>query len=224
MEDIAQNLQNGLSGLSEEQKNYALKTIFGSDASRMAGAMAEQGAAGIKKMKDVIANTDAEAQAATRMDNLKGSWEKLMGTVDVAATAVGEQLAGVLRPAIEGINSAIEDLGGWFNSLSPAMKDTITVIGTVAGVLGGLVLVVGSVGLVLGPVITAFSTVLATFSAISAVIGTVVGWFTSLVAVFNPVTIAIMAIVAVIGVLYLAWQNNWFGMRDIVNNVVNAVV
>ena len=198
MEDIAQNLQNGLSGLSEEQKNYALKTIFGSDASRMAGAMAEQGAARIKKMKDVIANTDAEAQAATRMDNLKGSWEKLMGAVDVIAVNVGAAIGDTLRPAIEGATAALEDLGAWFNSLSPAMKDTITVIGTVAGVLGGLVLVVGSVGLVLGPVITAFSTVLSTFSAIAGVIGTVVGWFTSFIAVLNPVAIAIMAIDAFI--------------------------
>ncbi len=157
MEDIAQNLQDGLAGLSEEQKNYTLKTIFGSDASRIAGLMAEQGAKGIKKMKDTIANTDAEEQAKIRMDNLSGSWEKLMGTVDVIAVNVGAALGDYLRPAIDATTAALEDLTAWWGTLSPGMQDVIIGVGAVVGVMAGLAFAVGAVGLVLGPILSGFS-------------------------------------------------------------------
>ena len=157
MEDIAQNLQDGLAGLSEEQKNYTLKTIFGSDASRIAGLMAEQGAKGIKKMKDTIANTDAEEQAKIRMDNLSGSWEKLMGTVDVIAVNVGAALGDYLRPAIDATTAALEDLTAWWGALPPGMQDVIIGVGAVVGVMAGLAFAVGAVGLVLGPILSGFS-------------------------------------------------------------------
>lgn len=149
MADIAQNLREGMAGLSEEQKNATLSTIFGTDAMRIAGLIAEQGAEGIKKMKTTIANTDAEEQARIRLDNLSGSWEKLMGTIDVIAVNVGAALGDVLRPAIDATATALEDLTAWWGTLSPATQDTITVIGAVVGVLAGLAFAVGAVGLVL---------------------------------------------------------------------------
>lgn len=39
----------------------------------------------------------------------------------------------------------------------------------------------------------------------------------------NPITWIILAIVAVIGVFYLAWRNNWFGVRDITDSVVASI-
>ncbi|WP_108263288.1 phage tail tape measure protein [Mangrovicoccus ximenensis] len=47
MRDIAQELQDGLSGLSEEAQNDALSTIFGTDAMRSAIGLAKGGAAAI---------------------------------------------------------------------------------------------------------------------------------------------------------------------------------
>lgn len=42
MAEIAQNLQEGLKGMSDEQRNATLSTIFGSDALRIAASVAEQ--------------------------------------------------------------------------------------------------------------------------------------------------------------------------------------
>lgn len=52
----------------------------------MAGAIAEQGAAGLDKVAEAIRKTDAAAQAATRLNNFWGDLEKLKGTIDVLAT------------------------------------------------------------------------------------------------------------------------------------------
>lgn len=43
----AGQLQNGLSGLSQQERNAALNTIFGADAVRAANVLYEQGAEGI---------------------------------------------------------------------------------------------------------------------------------------------------------------------------------
>ena len=72
---------------------------------------------------------DAAAQSATRLDNFWGSLEKLKGTIDVLATALGEKIAGALRPVIDGLTNALEDLSGWFSSLSPQMQNIITIVG-----------------------------------------------------------------------------------------------
>ena len=44
MRDIAENLKSSLAGLSDEQRNSALTTIFGTDAMRAAAMIAETGA------------------------------------------------------------------------------------------------------------------------------------------------------------------------------------
>lgn len=70
MRDIAEELKTGLKGLSDEQRNNALTTIFGTDAMRAAAMIAEQGAEGFDKFATSIKKTDAAAQSATRLDNL----------------------------------------------------------------------------------------------------------------------------------------------------------
>lgn len=44
MRDIAENLKTSLAGLSDEQRNSALTTIFGTDAMRAAAMIADNGA------------------------------------------------------------------------------------------------------------------------------------------------------------------------------------
>lgn len=92
----------------------------------MAGLMAEQGAKGIQKMKDVIANTSAEDQAKIRMDNLAGSWERLKGTVDVIAVEIGKALGEYVRPAIDAVANSLENMQVWWAGLDQSTKDIIT--------------------------------------------------------------------------------------------------
>jgi hypothetical protein len=47
LQNVAEQLRTGLSGLSEEQRNATLKTIFGSDAVRAAAVLYKEGASGV---------------------------------------------------------------------------------------------------------------------------------------------------------------------------------
>ncbi len=54
MSEYAGILQNALKGMSDEQRNATLKTIFGSDAVRAANVLYEQGSDGINKWESAV--------------------------------------------------------------------------------------------------------------------------------------------------------------------------
>lgn len=120
--DIQQVLQTALKGMSSEQKQAALQTLFGSDAIRAAAVMAENGAAGFQKFTEKMAGSGTAAdQAKTRMDNVKGSLEQMKGSVETAAISVGE----ALLPVVKDLTGWIGSLFDWFNAL-PGPVQTMT--------------------------------------------------------------------------------------------------
>ncbi|MGR3825239.1 MAG: phage tail tape measure protein [Salipiger marinus] len=109
MAEIAQELQDGLAGLSDEARGEALKVIFGTDAIRTAAALAKQGADGFRDIASAMREVSAEDQAAVRLKGLDGAlkelaaaWEALQlesaenGGLDLAEAAV-RRLTEALR-------------------------------------------------------------------------------------------------------------------------------
>lgn len=201
MSAIAENLKRSFAGLSDEQRNAALTTIFGSDALRAAWLLAEQWAAGMDKLAESISKVDAAEQAKTRLDNLSGSFERLKGTVDVMMTNLGAEIGERLRPAIDGLNNALSSMGDWWKSLSPEMQSAISTIGTIVAVIAGLVFAIGAVGLVITPLL----------GAISAV-------WTALAFLVSPIGLLIAALSA----LWAAYATNFMWFRDTINSVFAA--
>ncbi len=125
MADISGILQTALGGLSEEQKNAALTTIFGSDAMRTAIGLADTGKAKFGELSAQIANTSAAEQAKIRMDNLSGSLEATKGSLETLQITIGAGLEPVLKGALDNtvipaINS-FGDFAGTFLKLAPAI-------------------------------------------------------------------------------------------------------
>src|SRR5699024_4803767 len=80
MEGLAGQLQDRLGGLSQEQRNAALATIFGQDAIRTSAILYEQGAEGVAQWTSAVDDQGYAAEvAAARLDNLKGDLEQLGG-------------------------------------------------------------------------------------------------------------------------------------------------
>lgn len=91
MGQIAGILQEALSGLSEEQRNNALSTIFGTDAMRAAVGLAKLGEEGFSQLQAAMGETSAAEAAATRMDNLRGALEIFQGVVEAVQIRVGDK-------------------------------------------------------------------------------------------------------------------------------------
>lgn len=92
MAEVSQILQDATANLSEEQKTAALSAIFGADALRAAAGMANLGAEGFENLQGTMAQTDAVASAAERMDNFKGTIEIIMGVIDGFKLQIGDAL------------------------------------------------------------------------------------------------------------------------------------
>ncbi|MCI9889086.1 phage tail tape measure protein [Micrococcales bacterium 31B] len=139
MSAFAGNLRESLSGLSAEQRQQTLSTIFGTDAIRAASIIYEQGAVGIDQWTTAVSDSGYAAETARiQMDNLAGDWEQLKGALETALITTGDGGQGFLRDQIQAVTFLIDE----FNKLSPAAKNAI---GTGAGVAGLSLLAAGGI-------------------------------------------------------------------------------
>ncbi len=289
MGEIAGILNKALGGLSEEQKNNALATIFGTDAMRAAAAMAGMTEQEFNDLKATMAKTDAEEAAAKRMDTFRGVMEILTGVVDTLKVQIGDAFLPVLRrlaelfteqaqvhgPAIvemfRGLAGQLEislqkllpwieqalprliaqiptivanmiEFGKQFIAAATTVYNAVApVVSFVAGLvdLKGILLVVGglmavsavaSVVSFVASIVGAISSVVSFVGAIGGVLGSLGGLgvalggagaaFTAILAAIGPVIVIVGAVGAAVAALYLAWQNNWFGIRDATQNAL----
>lgn len=140
LEKFAGKLKAGLSGLTTEQQNATLKTIFGSDAVRAAAVLYEEGAEGIKEWTDAVNDQGYAADtAATRLDNLNGDIEALGGAIDTALIQTGSGANGVLRDLVQNVTAAVDG----FNDLPEPVQQAIL---GVAGFTAGAGLLSGAAG------------------------------------------------------------------------------
>lgn len=99
---LADSLQRSLAGLSEEQRQAALATIFGTDAIRSASIMYEQGADGMQAWIDATNDAGyAQEVASERLNSLNGDLQKLWGVIGEVAIAAGEANTGPLRDFVQ---------------------------------------------------------------------------------------------------------------------------
>lgn len=103
MSEVAGILQAALAPLSEEQKNLALSTIFGTDAMRAAVGLANVGTEGFNELAASMAEVDAAAQAATRLDNFNGALEQARGAAETLQITLGSYLLPVLTQLLNNV-------------------------------------------------------------------------------------------------------------------------
>ena len=157
MSDIAQELQDGLNGLSERDQNDVLTTIFGSDAIRTAQLLAQQGSEGLNKTLASIAKGDATKAAETRMEGLTGALKELQSALSAAAIAMAE--AGLIR-AVTGLAKAATVVLSGIAALPAPIQAAIATLLVLAAAAGPVLVLLGqmSIGLtLLGPAISGAS-------------------------------------------------------------------
>lgn len=137
MEKFAGNLQTSLAGLTTEQRNSALATIFGSDAVRAATVLYTEGANGISEWNAAVDDGGYAAEtAAMRLDNLKGDVEALGGAFDTALIQSGSAADGTLRFLVQAATELIDV----FNSAPLPIQQTALAVAAVtaaASLAGG---------------------------------------------------------------------------------------
>lgn len=185
MAEISGLLKTATKDLTDEQKNSALTTIFGTDAMRAAAGMAKVGTEEFTKMQKAIAGTDAAGNAKTRLDNLAGAMEQMSGSVQELQIALGSMLAPAVRLVAEGLGYIADVVSGvmtWIQQLPGP-------IATAIEVFGGLVI--------------AGITLTAMWAAMTVTMG---GVAVAMWAIIAPALPIIAAVAAVAAGLYLLYQ------------------
>lgn len=185
---IADELTGKLGSLSDAERDAALQTIFGSDASRAAAILMQSGSEGLAKY--IAATNDATA-AETMANAQKGelSWalENMGGAIESASIAFGTALA----PAITAVAGVIGNVAEAFASLPAGVQTGIAVVLALVAALGPLLIVVGSVVAALPAISEGF-----------AVLGG------ALAIPLAPAAAVVAAIAAVAAAIYAAWTTS----------------
>lgn len=155
--ELLPHLQERLSGLSEEQRNNALNTLFGKES--LSGMLALLDSAG-PEFDGVVSglqnsNGAAKEMADTMNSGLSGSIENLKGKLETAAITISERFA----PYIEQLADKVGELTEWFTNLSEEQQDQIIKWGLVAAAAGPALVVFGKVAGALGTTFKALGTV-----------------------------------------------------------------
>lgn len=126
--NLAGQLQTQMGGLSEEERNAAMATIFGADAVRAATQLYSQGADGVEKWTETVSQSGYAAEmASTRTDNLQGDLEQLSGSFETLLINLGEGGQGPLRSLVQTLDTLVDA----FSSLPAPVQQTI-VLGVAA--------------------------------------------------------------------------------------------
>lgn len=221
MAQIAGELALRFGHLSEQDLNATFEEMFGTDAIRTAIGLMKQGEAGIIAMQDRIAKTDAEKQAAQRMQGFNAELEKLKGAIETAAIAIADSgMLAAITSLVTGFAGLVDKLG----ELSPTTLKWVTIIAATVAALGPLIIVVGSavssIGVMLPLIVKmggVFTLLKGVLIGLTPVLAAVRGILLSMLA--NPI---ILGAAVVIGGIYLAWKN-WDKIGPIVQKMVTGV-
>ena len=143
--EIAETLRQKFKGLTEEQKTQRLATIFGSDATRAASILIDNGAKGLQKYIDATKDRKAAEKAAgAQTEGASGNMKKFKAALDTlqivmalkllpAVTKVTGGLTKLVNkitekagPAIDALKDAAKKAAGPFKNLKDKITDALS--------------------------------------------------------------------------------------------------
>ena len=135
MANLAGQLKEKIGSLSEEQRHYAMATIFGSYATNGATYIMNAGKKGVEDWTKAVSESGyAAEQAAAKNNNLKGDLENLGGSMESLMISVGEGAQGPLRKMVQGLDTLVDAFAG----LPSGAQQTLVVMASLAGVFGAV--------------------------------------------------------------------------------------
>lgn len=140
---IIDELQKSTEGLTDEQRDNRLVTIFGTDALSGMKVLLASSKEKLDSLTEGLKNADGASQkmADTMMDNTKGSVEAMNGSLETAAITIQKQLA----PWITKGAKQVTEWANRFAELDENTQGTILSLAGVAAAAGPVTKGIGSV-------------------------------------------------------------------------------
>ncbi|WP_251846072.1 phage tail tape measure protein [Enterococcus faecium] len=214
-------LKKAFEGLTPEQQQNALVTLYGQESLSGMMALIDKGPDSLGKLTKSLKDSDgaADNMARTMQDNMNSSIEQMFGAFESAAIVIQK----ILAPSIKKVADAISGLVEKFVSAPESTQKLVVAIGAIA-------IAIGPVLYALGMVVKAFQTmkvglgVLGNGISLFKKLGSAIGFLTS------PVGLVIAAVaLLVVGFIYLwntseDFRNFWIGLWEGIKSAVSSAV
>ena len=229
MQNLVGQFSTKLAGLTQQQRNTALATIFGTDAVRAANVVLMSGSEAWGNMKDAVTQAGAAQElSAVKMQGVGGALEGLKSTIESVLTSAAMPFLGT----IEGI---IRQAGEWISKIGEINPNLIAMgaaIGVAVAVIGPLALGIGAIATVLGAILSPIGLVIAGIVALG------VAWATNFGGIRTTTEQIFTAVQSTIqGVIDTVWpyiesfvstvtgwfEENWPAIQSTVETVFNAI-
>ncbi|MBE8865854.1 phage tail tape measure protein [Enterococcus faecium] len=214
-------LKKAFEGLTPEQQQNALVTLYGQESLSGMMALIDKGPDSLGKLTKSLKDSDgaADDMARTMQDNMNSSIEQMFGTFESAAIVIQK----ILAPSIKKVADAISGLVEKFVSAPESTQKLIVAIGLIVAAIGPLIFMIGSVIIWINRVKVAFKALSESsklFSGLSKAMGLLT----------NPVFLVIAAVaLLVVGFIYLwntseDFRNFWIGLWEGIKSAVSSAV
>lgn len=210
LKDQVGMLQQAFKGLTPEQQQNALVTLYGQESLSGMMALIDKGPDSLGKLTNSLkdSNGAADEMARTMQDNMNSSIEQMLGAFESAAIVI----QGIIAPAIRGVADTIGGLVQKFvDAPEPIQKMVLVIAGLVAAI---------------GPLLFIGGSMLVWFAKLKVAVGFLSTSFPALGGVFTaltgPVGIIIGIIALLVGAFILAW-NTSEGFRNAVTAIWESI-
>lgn len=206
-QEVLKDLSGALDGLSESDRLNAINTIFNKADIAGVNALLSNCTDRWDELSSTIDNAgDAAGQMSdTQLNNLNGQLTILKSGLEGLAIAFGE----ALLPLVKDVTAFIQSVVTWLNNLNDEQVQTITKVLEFAAALG--------------PILLIGSKVVAGLNSIATLITNFAPLVTAFVSTVAGLAAPILAVIAVIAALKLAWDTNFGGMQDTLTEFIDTV-
>lgn len=215
--EITSMLQDRFAGLTDEQRQHALTTMFGQEAGRGMNALLQDTDGKLVRLTDRFINSEGAAQkmADTINTGPAGAFERMGEAIGNLGLTIGEKLA----PAAIAVAGFIEGVVESFNTAPPVVQNMIMAVVGLVAAIGPLLLIIGT----LMANIVHIKTGLAVLGGVFGTTGTAAGGLgAAFGAVAAPIALVVGGIALFVAALKTAWTNSE-SFRDTITNAISNV-
>ena len=227
---IMANLEKAFAGLTEKSRNHAASVIFGTDGMRAFNILTKAGPQGLIDMTKAMQEQGSAAEASKkRLDNLAGAVKIFLNSINVLSTQIGliftptltlivreaTKVITVLVDVAAAIRGVVDQIREWLKPYVELISKNQVLMSVLDGVKVAVGVLAGSTGLIL---------LVSGFGALANVIkAAVLPSLTAVYAALGPILVPLALIAAAVAALYVAWRNNFLGIRDVTDKGVKWI-
>lgn len=210
--------------------------VFGTKAGPMLVDAIKSGKFEYQDMLKTIQNSKGTVEG-TFDETVDGGYklELAMQNAKMAAAEVGDTLSTSLVPIIETVTIKIQDFASWWENLDSSQQNVIMTIAGVVAAIGPVLIVMGSIASAISKITNVInimknSTLLATIATKAQAVAQGI---LNAVMNANPITLVIVAIVALVAIFVVLWNkcegfrnffiNLWEGIKNLLSTFASWV-